>query len=143
MFTQTLACKLSNRIAAFASVSGSLPLPLKSNFQPNTAVSVLMINGTVDPLMPYQGSFVARGRRGEVVCVSETIELWRKHNGCVSRANLEQLADNNPNDNTQVEISRYSGCRGGSEIMLVSIKGGGRSWSGGAYPMLPTVTRQC
>ncbi len=79
MFTLTLACKLSNRIAAFASVSGSLPLPLKSNFQPNTAVSVLMINGTVDPLVPYQGSFVARGRRGEVVCVSETIELWRKH----------------------------------------------------------------
>ncbi len=121
ILTQTLACKLSNRIAAFASVAGTLPANIASSCQPQTPVSVLMLNGTGDESVPYVGGKVDDVRK--VVSVPKTAELWRQHNGCASKANS--------NYGTQVEISHYLGCRGGSEVILVTVKGSGHSWPGG------------
>ncbi len=122
ILTQTLACNLSDRIAAFASVAGTLPANVASSCKPKAPVSVLMINGTGDESVPYLGGKVDAVR--EVISVPKTAEQWVQHNGCASNANS--------NDSSQVKISRYSGCRGGSEVMLVTVKGSGHSWPGSA-----------
>ena len=129
MLTQTLACKLSDRIAAFASVAGTLPANLAISCKPKTPVSVLMINGTGDHAVPYGGGRIG-GIGREVVSIPKTVELWRQHDGCPSKS--MQPPHKTARNPDEVEISRYLGCRGGSEVMLVSVKHGGHAWPGSA-----------
>lgn len=131
MLTQTLACNLSDRIAAFASVAGTLPANLASSCKPKTPVSLLIVHGTSDRSVPYSGGKIG-GVGREVVSVPKMVELWRYHNSCASKAKVEKLPNTAHNRGMQVEISRYSPCSGGSEVMLVTVKGGGHSWPGGA-----------
>ncbi|MBV8887542.1 MAG: dienelactone hydrolase family protein [Chroococcidiopsidaceae cyanobacterium CP_BM_RX_35] len=118
ILTQSLACQLSGQIAAFASVAGTLPANVTSNCQPQAPVSMLMLNGTGDESVPYAGGKIDGVR--EAIAVPQTAELWQQHNSCVSKANSQS--------GKQVDISRYSGCRGDSEVMLVTIKNIGHSW---------------
>lgn len=129
IFSQVVACELSDRIAAIASVAGSMPEALESSCQPKKPVSILMLNGTGDRDVPYAGGKIGDTSLG-VISVAKNIELWRSHNNCPSQANLKQLPDNNPRDNLKIEISSYSGCRDGSEVMLVTVKNGGHAWPG-------------
>jgi len=129
MLTQTLACQLSDRIAAFASVAGTLPANLASSCKPKTPVSLLMFNGTSDRSVPYAGGKIA-GVGREVLSVYKTVQLWRHYNGCASKAKVEKLPNTIRSSGNQVEISRYLVCSGGSEVMLVTVKGGGHSWPG-------------
>lgn len=131
ILTQTLACNLSDRIAAFASVAGTLPANIASNCKPKNPVSVLMINGTGDESVPYPGGKVDDVR--EVVSVPKTAEIWRQHNGCALNAKkVEPVAETASNHGTKVEISHYSDCHSGSEVMLMSVKGMGHLWPNGA-----------
>jgi polyhydroxybutyrate depolymerase len=131
ILTQTLACKLSDRIAAFASVAGTLPVNVAPSCKPQTPVSLLMINGTGDESVPYPGGKVDEVR--EVLSVPKTAEIWRQHNGCALNAKkIEPLASTVSNHGTKVEFSRYLGCHGGAEVMLISVEGMGHSWPGGA-----------
>ncbi len=120
ILTQSLACQLSGQIAAFASVAGTLPANVTDGCQPQAPVSILMLNGTGDESVPYFGGKIDGVR--DAVSVPKIVELWQQHNGCVSKANSQS--------GKQVEIARYLGCRGDSEVMLVTIKGSGHAWPG-------------
>lgn len=122
IFTQILACSLSDRISAFASVAATLPANLAPNCQPDNPVSILTINGTGDRSVPYGGGKIAGAGR-EVISVPRTVELWRQHDGCVAKAQVKS--------GKRVKISRYSGCRDGSEVMSISVKNGGHCWPDG------------
>jgi polyhydroxybutyrate depolymerase len=55
--SHTLACELSNRITAIASVTGSIfNTQYGSNCHPMRPVPVMQIHGTNDPTVPYIGS---------------------------------------------------------------------------------------
>lgn len=131
ILTQTLACNLSERIAAFASVAGTLPVNVAASCKPPTPVSLLMINGKGDESVPYPGGKVDDVR--EVLSVPKTAEIWRQHNGCALNAKkVEPLANIASDQSSKVEISHYSGCHGGSEVMLISVEGIGHLWPGSA-----------
>ncbi len=130
ILTQALACNLPNQIAAFASVEGSLPVPLKDKCQPQIPVSMMMINGTNDQSVHYQGD--PSDKRGALASIPETVDIWRKLDSCTSPAQVKQLPDPSPSDRIQVKTSSYTGCSSGSEVMLASIVDGGHFWPGGA-----------
>ena len=130
IFAQDLACEIPDRIAAFASVAGALPLRLQSKCQPNTAISMLMINGTNDLAVYYQGD--VKTKRGALISVPETVNFWRSLDKCTSPAQVKQLPDPNPRDRIQVKTSDYSDCSAGSEVILADIVDGGHFWPGGA-----------
>ncbi|MBV9388031.1 MAG: hypothetical protein JOZ78_16530 [Chroococcidiopsidaceae cyanobacterium CP_BM_ER_R8_30] len=122
MFTQALACDLSDRIAAFASVAATLPASLVPNCQPDNPVSLLAINGTGDHTVPYGGGRI--GGLGRVILsVPKMIELWRQLDSCTAEAQVKS--------SKRVKISRYSGCRGSSEVMAISVRNGGHRWPDG------------
>lgn len=123
ILAQALACRLPDKVAAFGSVAGSLPVRLKSNCQPSTPVSMLMINGTNDQSVPYHGE-------GGLVSVPGTVSFWREHDRCPSSPQVRQI-EGSPHDDVKVKISQYSGCRGGSEVYLASVVNGGHFWPGG------------
>lgn len=128
LLVQRLACQKPSQIAAFASVAASLPVQLQPSCQTKTPVSVLMINGTADPAIPWEGGKPPKVQIGpylSIPSIPQVIDFWRQHNGCPSKAQVKQLSG------SRVEVSRYPGCRAGSEVALVTLKGGGHIWPGG------------
>src|SRR5207237_1238426 len=73
-----LACDLSDRIAAIAPVVGEVSESVAQACHPARPVSVLAINGTVDPLVPYPGGQVRLfGRsRGTLIGATQSVQLF-------------------------------------------------------------------
>lgn len=128
LFTQRLACEMSDQIAAFASVSASLPASLKSNCNPRNPVSMLMINSPDDKFVPWDGGEIRGRHRGEVISVPETIAWWTQQSGSSPTPIANSLPVRNYSDTTRVREARYSGGRGGSEVILYTVNGGGHAW---------------
>ena len=123
---QRLACESSVPIAAFASVVASFPSLLQGSCHPNRPIPMLMINGTADTKVPWQGGNLPYG---SLLPVPATIGFWQQYNNCPSPAPLKRLSNN------RVEIERYPNCKGGSEVELVKLNGVGHVWPrGGSGP---------
>lgn len=119
---QRLACEPSSQIAAFATVVATLPSQLKDDCKPKTPVPMLMINGTADRKVPWQGGNLGYG---SILSVPATIDFWQRQNNCQPSAQVKQLKGD------RVEIARYANCQGGSEVELVTLKGVGHVWPRG------------
>jgi polyhydroxybutyrate depolymerase len=127
-----LALSLSARIRAAAPVTMSLPAAQRA-IVPGRVVSLLMVNGTEDPLVPFAGGQIrVLGKdRGEVLSTDDTLELWAKHAGCSGRAPDVHLGDLDPEDGTRVTLEERRGCEHGTRVALYRVEGGGHTWPGG------------
>lgn len=127
-----LALDASDRIAAIAPVTMSLPRDLEGR-SPERAVSVLLVNGTLDPIVPYAGGQIrVLGKdRGEVLSTPATVDFWAKLHGCTTRAPPRLLPDVDPADGTRVSFESRSGCADGARVALYAIDGGGHTWPSG------------
>ncbi len=72
IFSHYLAANLADRIVAIAPVAGGLADPFYRAFAPSQPVSVFILQGTADPLMPFDGGAVAWGGRGQIIAADET-----------------------------------------------------------------------
>ena len=130
-----LAMDLSNKIAAVAPVTAQITKVIQSKV-PEFPISILIINGEEDPLVPYNGGciagpFIPDCSRGEVLSTQESIEKFKGYNQCVNPSETEPIIDDVPNDGTRVEIVGYKGCEQGTEVVLVKVIGGGHTWPSG------------
>lgn len=126
MMTYRLACELSDLITAAAPVAGNLVKDY--DCKPSRPVPLLAINGTADPLVPYNGGVVAR-EHGEVLSTEDTMTFWASNNGCTGTPSEEALPDTDPNDGTRVYKRTYPDCA--APLMLYRIEKGGHTWPGG------------
>ena len=68
MMASRVACELADRVAAVALVAGTMPRSIQPQCAPRRPVSVMIVHGTEDPIVPYQGGevklrgFAAHGR---------------------------------------------------------------------------------
>ena len=113
--TNLLACKLADRIAAFAPVSGAYP-EVPRGCDPARPVPILEVHGTADQVVPYQGSI----RKGYPP-VDEWLHEWVQREGCLSAPAVFMRTGD-------VLGERWSGCRGGVTITHYQIKGMGHMW---------------
>jgi polyhydroxybutyrate depolymerase len=131
MMSHRLAMEMSDRFAAIAPVIGSIPAVRAREFRPTHPVSVLIIQGTADPWMPYDGGQITAGgtTRGAVLSTDEVVETWVLHNKCKDPVmdTLEDKAD----DGCRVERTRYSGGAEDTEVVLYKVIGGGHTMPGG------------
>lgn len=133
-FSQRLACELSDRIAAIGVVATQLPEHLPSSCAPKRTISVLMMPGTEDPLVPWEGGEIGfrRGRKfGRILSVPESIGFWVKQNQCPGSPGVTYEPDRDPKDGTRVRREAYVPCGGETEVVLYAVEGGGHTWPGG------------
>jgi polyhydroxybutyrate depolymerase len=132
MMSHRLACELSERIAAIAPVAASIPVNMADKWNPSRAVSVLIINGTEDPLVPWEGGEIQLGEMslGNILSVSDTVEFWTTKNNCYVQPEVTFLSERNITDGTSVWMETYSGCNAETEVILFGINGGGHTWPG-------------
>jgi polyhydroxybutyrate depolymerase len=133
VFSNYLACNQANRFAAIAPVSGPMPVVDAPNCHPQRAVSFLEINGTADPIVPFDGGQIvlAGMNRGLVLSFAQTGAFWAKNAQCAASPTVTALPAIAPPDGTSVTRSSFSGCRSGTGIEGYAVSGGGHAWPGG------------
>jgi len=138
MMSNRLACELTGRIRAIAPVAGNMPYDLVSRCSPSRPIPVLMISGTKDPMMPWEGgeAHFLRLKFGKVLSVPETIKFWQTHNHCAPVPVITREPDKDTRDGTRVRKEVYAGCASGAEVILYTVESGGHTWPGG-YRYLP------
>lgn len=128
-----LAVELSDKIAAVAPVTATLPKALAVK-TPARPVGVMIVNGTRDPLVPYGGGHVSafgRKRGGPILSTAASVRWFVEHNGCQKTPRTVQLPDKAQTDGCLVDVHRYETGREGAEVVLYEVKGGGHTWPGG------------
>ncbi|WP_426490358.1 extracellular catalytic domain type 1 short-chain-length polyhydroxyalkanoate depolymerase [Hymenobacter sp. 102] len=118
-----LACQLSGRIAAIASVTGSMVASRQAACAPTRPVPILEIHGTADGTVPYNGNILFQP-------IPTVLSSWVQRNGCNPTPIITQLPDINPTDGSTVERQLYTGGRNGSVVEHLRIIGGGHTWPG-------------
>lgn len=136
LFAERLGCEAAGRIAAIAPVAGTLPADLAPSCRPLRRIGVLQIDGTADPIMPYEGGAVSdfggRGEGGHVLSVRDTLAFWAGHNGCGAPGSQVPLEPQRLLDRTRVLRTAFSGCAADGPVTLLTVEGGGHAWPGGA-----------
>jgi len=133
-----MACEAAGHIAGIAAVTAAMPAETGARCRPARAVPVLVINGTHDPMVPYEGGQVRAffRNRGAVWSTGRTAEFWASVNGCIGVPRSAALADLDPSDGTITIRHDYQGCRR-APVTLLEVQGGGHTWPGGSQ-YLPT-----
>ena len=126
MMTQTLACRLDNRIAAVLSVSATPHQAFtQGNCFPNRSLPMMLIIGTEDPSFPWNGSSVT-------LSVQNMVAFWAQKLNCDINPVVENLPDAE-DDGTTVVRDTYDGC----DLILYTIEGGGHTWPGSSVAFDP------
>jgi polyhydroxybutyrate depolymerase len=103
-----LAMEAPDEVAAVAAVAANLPVPDASSCpQQGRTSRVMLINGTSDPINPYQGGIVTLfgfASRGSVMSSVGSAQNLAERNGITSPPIPGQLAKGSSDDATSVEI---------------------------------------
>ncbi len=137
-FSAVLACELSDRIAAIATVAG---ITHPDDCEPVRPVPVLHVHGTADTVVPFDGgdssllagagravpgvdSSVIAGLAAELfVPIAGEVAEWAVANGC----------DPDPTTTARspvVEERVYPNCAPGGAVEFFVVDGGGHTWPG-------------
>jgi polyhydroxybutyrate depolymerase len=127
-----MACEAAHRIAGIAAVTAAMPAETGARCRPARSVPVLVINGTRDPLVPYDGGQVRvfLRNRGTIWSTGRTVEFWANVNGCNGARRSIPLPDGDPGDGTITIRHDYQNCR--APVTLLEVEGGGHTWPGGS-----------
>lgn len=122
-----LAQETPERIAAIAVAGASLPVPDNSIAVPSgKAVPAMFVNGTADPVNPYDGGRVTLfgfGNRGEVQSSRASADYFARLNSAYL-AQTTELHPRDSHDPTRVMQHTWTTGRQAS-VMLYSVYGGG------------------
>lgn len=122
-----LAWKLSHRIRAFASVSGSMELGRLQVCKPARPVPLVEFHGTKDRLCVYEGG-VNEGQA--YAAVDSVLAFWAKTNHCSGEVVVHDLPDVNTSDGSHVQHVVFQQCSAGSTVELYRVVDGGHRWPG-------------
>jgi polyhydroxybutyrate depolymerase len=130
-----LACRLADRVAAIAPVSG------EEYLEPcdGRPVPIIAFHGTADPILPYTGGGLNATRiadnnywKGDVpdgmpkpLGIDESMRRWAQHNGCDATYHETRVT-------RHVVRRTWPGCD--AATVLYVVEGGGHSWPGKPFP---------
>jgi polyhydroxybutyrate depolymerase len=115
-----------NAFAGIAAISSNLPAPDNMECQPIPAARpVMVINGTDDPVSPYNGGTNGRGTNyGRTISTDETVRYFADRNGLADPPQVVRLPHKNDSDQTWVEQRSWT-APGKPSVVLLTIRGGG------------------
>ena len=135
-FSQRLACDLTDKVAAVASVAATMPETLVPVCKPSRPISVMFMNGTKDPLVKFQGGPVLRDR-GVAISLAAASKFWRDLDQTSPNAVTQDLPDR-ADDGTTIHREEFNGGKQGTQVVVYAIIGGGHTWPGGTQ-YLPRI----
>lgn len=127
-----LALEAPDLVRGIAAISASLPTADNQRcVASGRPVAVMIVNGTADPINPFEGGRVALFglfmRRGTVQSTHATAAYWATLNGHRGAPAVEELPDTDPHDGVTATRYRWSGDDGRPPVVLLVIRGGGHT----------------
>lgn len=116
-FSFRLACSLSDRITAVASVTGSMYQYAINNCFPSRPISVLQIHGTEDNIVPYTST-------------ERLLDFWTSHNHTDTIPIISNIPDVDANDGSTVQRFEYLNGDNDVEVQHLKITNGDHLWPG-------------
>ena len=113
----SLACNLNSKIAAIASVTGSMTPDNFDNCSPSNPISVLQIHGLQDLVVPYIGSSGSKS-------IPDVIDFWVNHNACSTEPNRLIKYSNL----ALVNYDTYENCLNNTNVKLILHPEMGHTW---------------
>ena len=120
-----LAIEAGDKFAAIAPILAALPSNSKCT-EPDTKVALLLVNGTSDSILPYNGGPMASDR-GEVISTINTISFWTDLNQNDAAETIENLPNINNLDSSTVVRTSYEGDSGIQDVTLITMDGAGHT----------------
>lgn len=123
----TLACTHPGLFAAASSTIMAMTQGLVAACHPVQGIPLVLMNGTADPLVNFDGG---RGRNrmmgvSGLLSAEDTLRFWRRLDGCAPEdAGTTALADAAPDDGSRV-MRVDSRCPPGTGVLLYRVDGGG------------------
>lgn len=125
-----LGCELSDRIAAIAVVGASSEQGVYNNCNPNHIMPTIVIQGTDDPFVPFNGGVVLPGAGGVAVSHNDAVSKWVAVNSCSITPVTTNIPDS-ANDGTIIIKSDYKRTDKTSEVIGYKVNNGGHTWPQG------------
>ncbi|TVR86556.1 MAG: hypothetical protein EA411_10070 [Saprospirales bacterium] len=117
-----MACRMSHRIAAIASVGGSMGRSQFLDCEPEYPVGVMIVHGNDDRVILFEG-------QSWVKQVAEVTDHWVLQNGCNMMRDTMETFSNDQGVISVVRIS-HSPCQDQTAVELWKVYGGGHTWPG-------------
>ena len=118
-----LACQLSEKIAAVASVTGSMTQDTFDDCNAQRPTPVLQIHGTEDDVVLYNGNTLS-------IPIADVISYWVDHNNSETTPTTTTFPDIDPSDGSTIEHSVYEDGDNGITTEHMKVIGGGHTWPG-------------
>jgi polyhydroxybutyrate depolymerase len=123
MMAHRLGCEASDLFAAIGVVSGALNIPCR----PSDEVAAMIIHGTADEHVPYEGGTGSKSFEDRVdLSVAHAVKTWRAIDGCKDASTAKTKGT--------ITTESWSSCHDKTGVTLVKIEGGGHAWPGGKAP---------
>ena len=116
-----LACNLSSKIAAVASVTGSMSKETYEDCNPAHPTSILQVHGTIDATVPFDGNS-ALGMRS----INDVMDYWKLYNAC--DVDPTSIITDYFDIEIAVQHDTYSNCLNDVHVELYKIEGMGHTW---------------
>ena len=120
-FSYHLACNLSTKIAAIASVTGTMSQFTYNNCNPQHPTPVMEIHGTADAVVDYSS-------------IPNVMDYWVIYNQCDTQSVFTSIPNINTLDGCTAEHFVWKNGLNGVEVEHFKIVGGGHTWAGTAFP---------
>jgi len=118
-----LACNLSRKIAAIASVTGSMSKETLADCAPSHPTAVLQIHGLQDLVVPYAG-FNDLGMEP----IDDVITYWANINNCNPERKVSEI--DYFNEKGTVDFIDFESCMNNVDVKLIRIPSMDHTWPG-------------
>jgi polyhydroxybutyrate depolymerase len=129
--SHTLACSLSSKIAAIASVTGSMFVTQYGTCSPGRVIPVMQIHGTADNTVPYTGNT-------SMIAIDTLMKYWVRNDKCNPTPEITNVPNINLADSCTAIHYVYKNGALGTSCELYKIVGGGHSWPGSPFKIAVT-----
>ncbi|MFT5264411.1 MAG: polyhydroxybutyrate depolymerase [Polaribacter sp.] len=123
-----LACELTDRFQAIASVTGSIVPSELDLCMPTSTFPIMQIHGTADPTVAYAGSVFGVG-------IENLVSYWVEHNDCANSPDTTYIAESTAADMSSAVKISYTDCDTDREVIFFKIIGGEHTWPGAFIPI--------
>ena len=114
-----LACNLSYKIAAVASVTGSMTPQTYNSCSPTHPTAILQIHGTADGVVPYYGNSISRA-------IPTVMDYWEEYNDCEQE--IINIIDDVNGDGDGGYLYSYNQCLSDVNLRLYLMTNMGHEW---------------
>jgi len=126
LMTNRLACELSDKITAIATIA---PAAIPSNCNPSKEIPIMNIHGTGDRCNPFYGgepsfSFCANVDYTRMM-PKQVVDSWIQINGCLDKNVIVY-------ENGDANCISYNECDNGVEVRFCKVEGMGHTWPDGS-----------